>query len=142
MNCNDIMKKAVLFLNRDDTVQAAAKLMADANIGFLPVCDSGKCIGTLTDRDIVLRLVCFDRPASTRVGDIMTHDVVACSPWDSVETAAQTMADNQVSRLLINDEDGRLVGIISLSDLPRASAEKAFEAFREISERESAPSSP
>ena len=136
MNCSDIMKKAVVFLGKDDTAQIAAKLMNDANIGFLPVCESGKAIGTLTDRDICCRVVAFDKPSSTLVGDVMTRDVIACLPDDSVETAAQTMADNQVSRLLICDSSGILQGIVSLSDLPQANAEQAFQAFQGVTERE------
>lgn len=136
MTCSDIMKKAVVYLNKDDTAQIAAKLMADANVGFLPVCDRRMCIGTLTDRDITLRVVAADKSASTLVGDIMTKDVIACRPSDSIETAADTMAENQVSRLLVTESSGELVGIISLSDLPRADAEKALEAFRDVASRE------
>ncbi|MGC4122762.1 MAG: CBS domain-containing protein [Myxococcales bacterium] len=139
MNCSDIMKKAVVFLGKGDTALTAAKLMNDSNVGFLPVCEDGKAIGTLTDRDICCRVVAYDKPSSTFVGDVMTHDVVACLPEDSIDTAAQTMADNQVSRLLICDSNNILKGIISLSDLPQASAEQAYQAFQGVTERESAP---
>ncbi len=142
MNCSDIMKKAVVFLGKEDSAQTAAKLMYDANVGFLPVCENGKAIGTLTDRDICCRVVAFGKPSSTLVGDIMTRDVIACLPDDSLETAARTMGDNQVSRLLICDADGFLKGIVSLSDLPRADADTAFQAWQEVTERESAPQAP
>ncbi|HEY3450307.1 MAG TPA: CBS domain-containing protein [Myxococcales bacterium] len=137
MNCGDIMKKSVVFLSREDTCYTAAKLMSDSNVGFLPVCEDQKVIGTLTDRDICIRVVAFDRPASTLVGDVMTRDVIACLPDDSIEKAAQTMADNQVSRLLICAPNGILQGIISLSDLPQINAEQAFQAFQGVTERES-----
>lgn len=137
MTCSDIMKKVVVYLSKADSAQVAAKLMADANVGFLPVCDGGKCVGTLTDRDIALRVVCDNKPASTMVGDIMTKDVIACSPNDSAEKAAEVMADAQVSRLLINDENGFLVGILSFSDLPRPLADQAFEGIKEVSEQPS-----
>ena len=136
MNCSDIMKKAIVFLARDDTCQTAARLMGDSNVGFLPVVGDGKAIGTLTDRDICIRVVALDRPAGTLVGDVMTHDVISCYPDDSIETAAETMAENQVSRLLICDSSGLLQGIISLSDLPRADAQRAYEAFQGVTERE------
>lgn len=140
MICSDIMKKVVVYLNKADSAQVAAKLMADSNVGFLPVCDGGKCVGTLTDRDLALRVVSDNRPASTLVGDIMTKDVIACSPDDPLEKAAEMMAEAQVSRLLINDENGFLAGILSFSDLPKPLADQAFEGIKEISEQPSPPS--
>ena len=140
MNCSDLMKKAIVYLNPEDTAQTAARLMADSNVGFLPVCEDGKAIGTVTDRDIALRIVREGKAATIPVRDIMTHDVIACGPDDSIEEAAEVMAEHQVSRLMINGPDGKLLGIISLSDLPRADAESAFHAFQDVTEREAHPS--
>ncbi len=139
MNCNDIMKKALVTLKPSDSAQFASQLMFDSNVGFLPVTENGKAIGILTDRDIALRLVRQGKAFDTPVSDIMTHEVISCSPYDTVECAADLMAEHQVSRLLLNDENGELVGVLSLSDLPKANAEKAVETLKEVSERE-APS--
>jgi len=136
MNCEDFMKKAVVFLTRNDTAQAAARLMADSNVGFLPVCEGRKCVGVLTDRDLALRVVAQEKAASTPVNDIMTRDIVTCSPNDGIEIAADAMIENQISRLAVTNDDGELVGIISLSDLPTVDAEAAYEAFRGVSARE------
>lgn len=135
--CNDIMKKDVVFVDDKDSVQVAAKLMADANVGFVPVCDKdGKPIGALTDRDIALRIGVEDKlPSNTSVGEVMTRDVIACRPDDDLEDAQQAMIDNQVSRLLVTDNDGKLCGVISLSDLARAS-ETGYTVFEQITERE------
>lgn len=139
MNCYDIMKKALVTLEPSDSVKFASQLMFDSNVGFLPVTENGRAIGILTDRDIALRLVRQEKSYDTPVSDIMTQEVVSCSPYDSVECAADLMAENQVSRLLLNDENGQLVGVLSLSDLPKVNAEKAVETLRGVSERE-APS--
>jgi CBS domain-containing protein len=140
MTCNDLMKKVVVFLGPDDTAQVAAKIMLDADVGFLPVCDkTGAVIGTLTDRDIALRVVAADKGSSCRVQEIMTDEVVSCRPEDDVEQAAEAMADNHVSRLLVCDDGGKLLGVISLSDLPGIEPERAADALEQVSERETHP---
>ena len=73
MNCNDLMKKSLVTLKANEPAYLASKFMADANVGFLPVCEDGKVIGVLTDRDIALRVVRFNKPADTPASDIMTH---------------------------------------------------------------------
>lgn len=140
MNCFDLMKKDVVCLTAEDTIQVAAKVMAETNVGFLPVVESaGKPIGTLTDRDITIRVACFDKKASeTKVADVMTREVIACNSSDDIKDAEQVMSDNQKSRLMVTDDDGKLVGVISLSDLPRES-EEAYETFKEVTEREVHP---
>ncbi len=143
MTCNDIMKKVVVYLSPEDTARVAAKLMSDADVGFLPVCDNtGKVIGALTDRDIVLRLVASDKPNSTRVAEIMSQEVISCSPDDDIRDAADEMARNQKSRLLVVDDAGKLQGVISLSDLPQFEPEAATRTLGQISEREAHPHSP
>lgn len=141
MKCDEVMKKNVRCISENDTVQNAASKMAEDNIGFLPVCDDvGRPIGTLTDRDIAVRVAADDRLASgTPVKQVMTREVVACNPEDDLRTAEELMAKNHKSRILCVDDDGKLVGVISLSDLPREAGEEAFDTLRRISEREAQP---
>ncbi|MGI5863596.1 MAG: CBS domain-containing protein [Myxococcales bacterium] len=142
MRCEELMKRDVRCITEGDTVQDAAAKMADDNIGFLPVCDEkGRPIGTLTDRDIAIRVAAEDRLASgTPVKQVMTREVVACSPYDDLSVAEELMAKNHKSRILVIGDDGKLVGVISLSDLPKAAgAEAAFETMRRITEREAHP---
>jgi len=129
MRCEEIMKRDVRTISPDDTVQAAAAIMRDANIGFLPVCDatSGRVVGTLTDRDIAIRVVAEGHPASVSVGQVMTREVVTCSPEEDVRTAAQRMAAAKKSRIIVTDESGRPVGVISLSDLAQVEGACAAE---------------
>ena len=138
MRCEEIMKRDVECVSPRDTVEDAAARMRDENIGFLPVCDqSRKVLGTLTDRDIVIRLVAAKKPASTFVEEILTKEVIACRPEDTVRDAEKAMAKNHKSRIMCVDDGGRLVGVISLSDIAQHDrAGRAADTLRGVSERE------
>jgi CBS domain-containing protein len=118
MRCEEVMTREVECLKSTDTVANAARRMTELDVGFLPVCRAdGAPVGTLTDRDIVLRVVAQQRPFSTHVDDVMTPDVVSCRPDDDVTRAEQLMRINQVSRILCIDDDGQIAGVISLADI-------------------------
>jgi CBS domain-containing protein len=124
MRCEEIMQRQIEYVSLQDTVERAAERMRDMNIGFLPVCDPGRhVLGTLTDRDVAIRIVADRRPSSTHVGDVMTREVVACRATDGVERAEQLLVERKKSRILCTDDRGRLVGIISLGDLARVASE-------------------
>lgn len=132
MQCESIMKRKFECVSPEDRVEAAARRMRDEDIGFLPVCDNeGKVLGTLTDRDIAVRVVADDKPASTHVEEVMSHEVVACRPDADLEEAKQLMASHHKSRILCIDTLGHLAGIISLSDLAHASG-PISETFRDV----------
>ncbi len=118
MLCQELMRRDVVCATPDKTVEWAARQMKDEDIGFLPVCDDhDKVIGTLTDRDIAVRAVAAGLPDDTRVSEIMTHDVVACSPTDDLHVAEDRMSAAQKSRIPCVDEQGRLKGVLSMSDI-------------------------
>lgn len=119
MRCRDIMRKNVHCLAETDTIQVAAQRMNEHNVGFLPVCDLLRhVVGTLTDRDIALRVCTDDRQASSiKAAEVMTREVLACRPDDDLQAAEQIMGKHQKSRLLITEKDGTLAGVISLSDV-------------------------
>lgn len=136
MLCEDIMKIEVERVSPVDTIEDAARKMRDENVGFLPVCDESKhVVGTITDRDIAIRAVADSLPGTTPVEEVMTGEVVACSPQDSIEIALQLMAENHKSRIMCVDEEGRLVGVISLSDIAQLVGD-ASETLRQVSDRE------
>ncbi|AGP35476.1 hypothetical protein BE04_10925 [Sorangium cellulosum] len=140
MLCKEIMKREIQCVITSDTIQTAARKMRDANVGFLPVCDDeGKVLGTLTDRDLAIRVLADSRPLSTKAGDVMTRAVVACRPDDEVLRAEQLMGQHHKSRVLCTDADGRLVGIISLSDIAQREDDKnTAQTVRRVTEREAA----
>jgi CBS domain-containing protein len=138
MRCEEIMKKDVECVSPQDTVQAAAKRLRDENIGFLPVCDQSKKVqGTITDRDLAIRVLADARPATTQVKDVMTRESIACRPEDDLKKAEELMTKNHKSRIMCMDQNGRLVGVISLSDIAlREEAGRAAQTMRGVSERE------
>jgi CBS domain-containing protein len=142
MLASEIMKRSVECLSPDQTVQEAARRMRDANVGFLPICDEEMhVLGTITDRDISIRVVADGGPPSTTVRDVMSRDVVACRPEDDVRIAEQLMGENRKSRILCVDESSRLVGVISLSDIAQyEDASLAARTMREVTGREARPS--
>jgi len=137
--CADMMKTDVQFVREGDPLRLAAEIMSAANVGFLPVCDQrGKVIGTVTDRDIVVRAVARGSdPELRRVEDIMSPSIVACAPDDELALAEQFMADYQVSRLVVTDEEGILQGVISLSDIAEVEPpRRTARTLRSIAARE------
>src|SRR5690348_15584347 len=118
MLCRDLMKREARCITAQTTVMEAAQLMRDIGIGFLPVCDAERtAIGTLTDRDIALRVVAEGETADQPVAPFMTPDIVACRPDDDLLVALDLMAEMQVARIICLADTGRIEGIISLSDV-------------------------
>jgi len=139
MKCKDVMRKAVHFAVPDLSIQSAALLMADTDVGFLPVCDDGLHVwGVITDRDIVVRVCAMGcAPATTLVKDAMTREVLACRPDDSLDRAEELMEQNRKSRILVTDEQAKLLGVISLSDIALVERPgRAGKTLRRVASRE------
>jgi len=134
MKIADIMSSDVQIASPNDTIQAAAKMMEDADVGFLPVGEKDKLVGMITDRDIALRAVAQGKdPKETKVRDVMTDRVLYCSDSEDVENAADNMAELQIRRLPIVDEHKRLVGVVSIGDIAfRHKATVAGEALESV----------
>ena len=139
MQCQDLMKTEVETFREHDPVSAIARRMLEVNIGFVPICDpDGRPVGTLTDRDIALRVCAHDlRASETRASDVMSREIVTCRETDDLEEAERLMARHHKSRMMIVDEDGRLQGVISLSDVvDEERDDRAAETMRLVAERE------
>lgn len=113
----------------------AARMMRDEDVGPIPIVENNQCAGILTDRDIVLRVVAEGRdPAATTVGDVASRDLITIDPEQTLDEAARLMAQHQVRRLPVCEEDGNLVGIIAQADLALTAPEKTTgEVVEEIS---------
>src|SRR5690554_4666972 len=117
MKIGDIMTRYVRTIDRNSTVEQAARMMKELNVGSIPVTENGNVIGIITDRDVVLRNVADGRTAAdTRVEEVMSKTVVTATPDMDVHRAADLMAQNQIRRLPIV-ENNRMVGIVSIGDL-------------------------
>lgn len=113
----DIMTTSVSTIKNSDTIRDAAKIMKDLNVGSVPVCDNtNKPVGMLTDRDIVLNSVSMGKNNDQNVEDVMTRNVITASADTDIHEAAKIMAQNQIRRLPVV-ENNKLVGIVSIGDL-------------------------
>lgn len=119
----------------DDSVRDVARRMRERDLGFVPVCRSGKhVVGVITHHDLVTR-VCADdlRPSAVAARDVMSRKLIAVGPQDTVEIAAEMMAVHKKSHILILDTDGGLLGIVSLADLAAAGiTARAGETLRRL----------
>lgn len=136
MKLREIMSNTVVRIHPDESVAVAARTLARYNIGALPVCGGdGHLCGVVTDRDLVTRCVAAGRlPASTKVRDVMTANVVSARPDMDTVAAAQLMGRQQIRRLPVV-ENGRLCGMVSLGDLANReeTSYEATDALTEIS---------
>jgi CBS domain-containing protein len=138
MKCKDLMKKNIIFVSPEDSLQYAAELMRDENVGFLPVCDdSRRVLGVLTDRDIVVRAIAANLPNSTLCIQVMTKNVAECRGGDDISTALGLMKEHKVSRVCCVDGNDSILGVISMSDVAELGRDhEVAEMLREVTERE------
>lgn len=141
MKLNEIMTRNVQVVDPSTTLEEAASLMKSLDVGGLPICDGEKLLGFVTDRDITLRAVAEgEDPSVCKVSDIMSSGVQYCFEGDEVEEAARLMKENQIRRLLVLDDDKKLVGIVSLGDIATESHGEGSPG--EVLERISEPAQP
>ena len=134
----DVMVTEVVCIDPTASLSDAARMMDEANVGMLPVLDDGRLLGVITDRDIVVRAISREAdPVTTAVGECLSGGAIVANPDWTTEQALQTMAQAQVGRLPVLDEDGRLVGVVTLSSMAFRAPERAetLEAAQEVSRR-------
>ncbi|MFN2470276.1 MAG: CBS domain-containing protein [Gaiellaceae bacterium] len=131
----EVMTPSPRTVETSTTVADAARLLRDEDVGSLPVIESGKVVGVVTDRDIVLRVVADGRdPQSTSVADIASRAPVTVDPQQDLDEALRLMGEHQVRRLPVVEEDGRLVGVLAQADVAtEASPQQTAEVLEEIS---------
>jgi len=112
----EAMTTDVEIVHPRQSIREAAHLMAQLDIGVLPVADGDHLVGMITDRDIAVRAVASGALPQARVGEFMTPEVKYCYADDDLDEVLDNMADLKVRRLPVLNDDKRLVGILSLSD--------------------------
>lgn len=119
--CNEVMTKNLVCCLPGDMVVKAAGLMKSENIGPILVIENEqtqKLVGIVTDRDLALKIVAEGREAkSTKVEAIMTHKMVTCSAEDDLQKALDAMAEHQLRRIPVVDNDNKILGIIAQADV-------------------------
>lgn len=124
MNIEKVMSTKIAVSHPGDSLSAAAQLMWEHDCGSILVVDDDEAlVGIITDRDICMAGYIRGRPLHTiAISDTMSNQVFSCSAEDSLETAGQLMADNQVRRIPVVDSDSRPIGVLSLNDIARYAA--------------------
>jgi CBS domain-containing protein len=122
-------------IDADKPVAYAAKMMKEEDVGLAPVVEGDRLVGTLTDRDIAIRVVAEGRdPQSTTVREVASTDLVTIDPDQDLDEALRLMAKNQVRRLPVVEEDGKLAGVVAQADVARhASDQQTSAVVEEIS---------
>ena len=133
---HDLMTSNPSTIEPDKTVADAAKLMRDEDAGLIPIVEGKKLAGTITDRDIAIRVVAEGKDQqSTTVRDVMTSRLVTVDPDQDLDEALRLMAEHQVRRLPVVEEDGKLVGIVAQADIAKhTSDEQTGEVVQQISQ--------
>lgn len=117
MKVKDIMTRDVACLKQDDTIEQAAMLMKQYDVGSIPVCNQNMIVGIVTDRDITVRTVAESQdPKNIKVKEVMTENPVTGTLEMDVHDAAKIMSDMQIRRLPVVDKNN-LVGIVALGDI-------------------------
>jgi CBS domain-containing protein len=132
----DLMTENPCSVDADKSVAYAAKMMRDEDVGLAPIVEGDKLIGTVTDRDIAIRVVAEGKdPDQTTVREVASTNVVTIDPQQEMDDALSLMAKHQVRRLPVVEEDGKLVGVVAQADVAReGDAEKTGKVVQEISE--------
>jgi CBS domain-containing protein len=135
MKVREAMTRDVRLVRPDQTIREAAHLMAELDIGALPVEENDRLVGMITDRDIAVRAVAEGKGADTPVGDVMTRDIKYVYEDQSIEEVTRNMSEQRIRRVPVLNREKRLVGILSLGDLAidESAQDEAGEALGGIS---------
>ena len=132
---HELMSPNPCAIEAEKPVAYAAKMMKDEDVGLAPIVEGDRLVGTLTDRDIVTRVVAEGKdPQSVAVREVASTRLVTIDPEEKLDEALKLMAHNQVRRLPVVGQDGRLVGVVAQADIAREAKEKQTgELVEEIS---------
>jgi CBS domain-containing protein len=135
MKVKDVMHKGATCVEPGTPIREIAKRMRDADVGAIPVKADGQLVGIVTDRDITCRALGDSGDVTKMTAkDVMTRDVVCCSPDDDVRIAIEAMEAKQIRRLPVTDSHRIMVGMLSLGDIShKVKKELSGEVLRAVS---------
>jgi len=117
---SEVMSRNARSVSPQESLQRAAQLMTELDVGALPVCEGERLVGMVTDRDITIRgTAAGKQPAQSHVDEVMSSDVRWCFEDQPIDEVMIQMADSQVRRIPVvsHDEPHRLIGVVSLGDV-------------------------
>ena len=137
MKARDLMTPDPVCCTPADTVEKAAQLVSENDCGCVPVVEdleTKKIVGTITDRDIACRCVGEGKGPQTTVRQAMSEDPNCCRPEDDIRDVERIMAERQVRRVPVIDDQGCCVGMIAQSDLAREEMRRAANVVKDVSQ--------
>jgi CBS domain-containing protein len=135
MKISEIMTTNVECVTPETTITELAEKMKSLDVGFLAVCEKDRIAGTVTDRDIVIRGIAGGRDLnSIKTREIMSKEVHWCFENDDIKDVAGKMRDKEVRRMLLLDQNKRLVGVVSIGDLAKVEEQESGKTLKDISE--------
>ena len=121
----ELMTRNPCSIDADKSVAYAAKMLRDEDVGLAPIVEGDRLVGTVTDRDITIRVVAEGKdPVSTKVKDIASINLVTGDPRQDLDEALKLMAKHQVRRQPGTEQGGRLVGLVAQADIAKSAADK------------------
>lgn len=123
LKVSDVMSKNPVIISGKSSLQEASEMMKAVDCGFLPVGTADRIEGVITDRDIIVNAIAENKtPSEEQVKDYMTVAAYGCNEDDFLEDAAKKMKDHKVSRLIVRNHGGEVVGILSFGSILRYEA--------------------
>ena len=117
MQVSEIMHKGIVTANINDSVKKVAELMKNEDIGALPVMEENKPVGFVTDRDIVISCIAEGYDIEKSISHAMSENIISVKEDEEIEEVNRLMQKNQISRVLVVDEQEQPIGIVSLKDI-------------------------
>jgi CBS domain-containing protein len=135
MKVKDVMHTGAICVESSTSIRDIAKRMRDSDVGAIPIKANGQLVGIITDRDIACRALANSGDvANMTAQDVMTKDVLCCSPEDDVEAAIEVMEAKQIRRLPVTDSHKAMIGMLSLGDVSHKVSKKlSGEVLRAVS---------
>ncbi len=135
MTVREIMTTNVECLSPDATVTEVANKMKTLDVGFIALCENDRLVGTVTDRDIVIRCIAAGKNISACMArDIMSKDIFWCYDDQDVKEVVRQMSEKEVRRMLILNRDKRLVGVVSIGDIAKVEEKESGKALKNITD--------
>ena len=119
LRVSDCMRRGVITLKANDSALEAAKKMKRANIGSIVILKDSKPVGIVTERDVAFKIVATGKNPKTKVGEIMSKPLKTVAKGAKIQDAATIMNRYRIRRLGVVDRSGKLIGIITETDLLR-----------------------
>ena len=135
MKVSEIMTTNVECISPDAGMTEIANTMKTLDVGFLAICENDRLIGTITDRDIVIRGIASGKNLDTlKARGIMSDDVFWCYEDDDIKDVAGKMREKNVRRMVLLTRDKRLAGVVSIGDISKVEEKESGKTLKDITE--------